>query len=120
MAIAVLFFGLVVSQAAPSGASHPDCTDVSLADQGGVLVPVMLNGMGPFRLLLDTGATHSSVSADVAHAIGARVVATTTVTTSTVTRPLVLQAFSRTLSRTSRQRVLGRLSWASCIRLVSR
>jgi len=31
-----------------------------------VVVPVFLNGQGPFRLLLDTGATHSILSTAVA------------------------------------------------------
>jgi len=34
--------------------------------RGGVVVPVYLNGHGPFRFLLDTGSTHSSISEEVA------------------------------------------------------
>ncbi|MEO6081100.1 MAG: aspartyl protease family protein [Steroidobacteraceae bacterium] len=37
---------------------------------GRVWVPVMLNGKGPFRLVLDSGATHSAVTAQVAAALG--------------------------------------------------
>ncbi|MEO8316161.1 MAG: aspartyl protease family protein [Pseudomonadota bacterium] len=37
---------------------------------GRVWVPVMLNGRGPFRLVLDSGATHSAVTAQVAAALG--------------------------------------------------
>jgi predicted aspartyl protease len=37
---------------------------------GRVWVPVMLNGKGPFRLVLDSGATHSAVTARVAEALG--------------------------------------------------
>lgn len=43
--------------------------------QGGVLVPVMLDGAGPFQMLLDTGATHSSVSEELAEALQLPVVA---------------------------------------------
>lgn len=50
-----------------------------LGDQGGVIVPVMMNGTGPFRMLLDTGASHSAITAKVAAAIGARTVATSNV-----------------------------------------
>jgi predicted aspartyl protease len=51
--------------------------------QGGVIVPVMLNGQGPFMLLLDTGASHSAITDEVAAAIGAKVVARSTVITTT-------------------------------------
>jgi predicted aspartyl protease len=37
---------------------------------GRVWVPVMLNGKGPFRLVLDSGATHSAVTAQVAATLG--------------------------------------------------
>jgi hypothetical protein len=36
-------------------------TPFELGDQGGVILAVSLNGRGPFRLLLDTGSTHSAV-----------------------------------------------------------
>jgi predicted aspartyl protease len=58
-------------------------TPFQLGRQGGVIVPVMLNGQGPFMLLLDTGASHSSITDDVAAAIGARAVARSTVITTT-------------------------------------
>jgi len=35
---------------------------VSARDQGGVIVPATINGAGPFRMLLDTGATHSAIT----------------------------------------------------------
>jgi predicted aspartyl protease len=54
-------------------------TPFALGDQGGIIVDVMLNGQGPFRMLLDTGATHSAVTSGVADALGARVVAQTNV-----------------------------------------
>lgn len=37
---------------------------------GRIWAPVMINGKGPFRLVLDTGATHSAVTADVAVTLG--------------------------------------------------
>jgi predicted aspartyl protease len=37
---------------------------------GRIWAPVMINGRGPFRLVLDTGATRSAVNAEVAEAIG--------------------------------------------------
>ena len=40
-----------------------------------MILSVSLNGRGPFKLLLDTGSTHSAVSEAVAAAIGAPAVA---------------------------------------------
>lgn len=37
---------------------------------GRVWAPVLINGKGPFRLVLDTGATHSALTADAAAALG--------------------------------------------------
>jgi hypothetical protein len=37
---------------------------------GRIWAPVMINGKGPFRLVLDTGASHSAVNAEVAHELG--------------------------------------------------
>jgi aspartyl protease len=37
---------------------------------GRIWAPVLVNGKGPFRLVLDTGATHSALTARVAQAIG--------------------------------------------------
>lgn len=54
-------------------------TTFQLGDQGGIAVPVMMNGHGPFPVLIDTGATHSAVTASVAAAIGAPAVATSNV-----------------------------------------
>jgi predicted aspartyl protease len=56
-------------------------TPFQLGEQGGVIVPVMLNGSGPFRMLLDTGATHSAITEDVAALVKAKPVARSTVIT---------------------------------------
>lgn len=37
---------------------------------GRIWAPVLINGKGPFRLVLDTGASHSAVTAEVAHDLG--------------------------------------------------
>ena len=54
-------------------------TPFTLGEQGGVIVSVTLNGKGPFKMLLDTGATHSAITADIVEQIGARLVAQTNV-----------------------------------------
>ena len=51
--------------------------------QGGVIVSAYINGAGPFRMLLDTGATHSAVTDDVVESAGARAVARTVVVSTT-------------------------------------
>src|SRR5687767_11621692 len=38
---------------------------------GRIVAPVMINGQGPFRLVLDTGASHSAVIPRVADSLGA-------------------------------------------------
>lgn len=37
---------------------------------GRIIAPVMINGRGPFRLIVDTGASHSSISEEVAKLLG--------------------------------------------------
>src|SRR5688572_23411764 len=56
-------------------------TAFQLGDQGGVIVRVMVDGSGPFRMLLDTGATHSAITEAVAAVIQAKPIARTTVIT---------------------------------------
>lgn len=58
-------------------------TPFQLGDQGGVIVPVTVNGAGPFMMLLDTGATHSAITAGLAAAVGARIVAKSVVLSAT-------------------------------------
>lgn len=56
-----------------------ESTPFSRAPQGGILVPVVLNGAGPFPMLLDTGASHSSVSEELAQTLQLPVIARTMV-----------------------------------------
>jgi hypothetical protein len=58
MRAAVVFVLALVGVSSPVQAAG---TPFALGDQGGVIVPVTLNGRGPFKLLLDTGSTHSAV-----------------------------------------------------------
>lgn len=80
---AVLLWGLAISPVpVANAASAAGWTPFALAEQGGIIVQAMLNGTGPFQLLLDTGATHSSISEDVVRVLSAPIVASTTLTTS--------------------------------------
>ena len=52
-------------------APEPRYVAPTLRDRiGRIWAPVLINDQGPFRLVLDTGATHSAVSARVAAALG--------------------------------------------------
>jgi predicted aspartyl protease len=62
-------------RAAP--AEHPGITPFEHGNEG-IVLAVTLNGRGSFRFLLDTGSTHTAVSAETATAIGAPVVARAT------------------------------------------
>ncbi len=63
------------------GGSMPaaDSTPFALGQQGGILIPASLNGAGPFVMILDTGASHSSVSEELALSLRLPAVARTTV-----------------------------------------
>lgn len=58
-------------------AEHAVITPFERGNEG-IVLAVTLNGRGPFRFLLDTGSTHSAVSAETATAVGAPVVARAT------------------------------------------
>jgi predicted aspartyl protease len=62
-------------------AIHPPATPFSLGPQGGLVVPVEINGTGPHPVLLDTGANHSSISEELARVLGATPVARALVST---------------------------------------
>src|SRR6266436_2640001 len=52
-------------------AREPRYVSPTRRDQiGRIWAPVMINGRGPFRLVLDTGASHSAITALVALALG--------------------------------------------------
>jgi Aspartyl protease len=52
-------------------AREPRYVSPTKRDQiGRIWAPVMINGRGPFRLVLDTGASHSAITALVAMALG--------------------------------------------------
>ena len=73
----VLGVMLLAAQSPPCEAAGR--TRFAIGDQGGILVKAMLNGAGPFTLLLDTGAAASVISEEVARLIGAPPVAQATV-----------------------------------------
>lgn len=56
-------------------------TSFSPGPQGGLLILVAINGTGPHQMLLDTGASHSSISEELARAVNAVPVARALVST---------------------------------------
>jgi len=55
---------------------------LSLRSSGAVLVPVAINGRGPFTFLLDTGSSHTSVSDELVDRLALPVAAKTRVSTA--------------------------------------
>jgi hypothetical protein len=63
----------------------PLATPTGLDRSGRVLVPVTLNGHGPFRFVVDTGANHSTISPRAAHALAVPLQATPPITVRGIT-----------------------------------
>ena len=58
-------------QPEPAAEPEPQYVAPTKRDRiGRIWAPVLINGKGPFRLVLDTGATHSAVTAEAAAALG--------------------------------------------------
>lgn len=52
---------------------------------GRVVVPVMVNGRGPFRFIVDTGANHSTISSDLVQTLGLKPAETASITLDGIT-----------------------------------
>ena len=72
---------MAILLASPSQGLAAEVIPFQSFEQGGIGVPVFVNGAGPFIFLMDTGATHSSVSGRVVSKGRLELVAKTTVTT---------------------------------------
>src|SRR5688572_5760884 len=75
-ALGFVALGLVAVASTPHAAVG-ELTGITPFERGysDIVLEVRLNGRGPFRMLLDTGSTHTSVSSKTAEVIGAPVVA---------------------------------------------
>ena len=84
-----VILALVAGQAV---AGERSVTPFELLPPGDIVVPVTIDGQGPFRMLLDTGASRSAVTTAVARLLDSRVVGETTMVTPAgrERRPLVL------------------------------
>ncbi len=74
----VVTAGAVAGPAAADGVQErTSSTPFRATRPGEVIVPVTVGGRGPYRFLLDTGSTHTVVTAALADAVDARLVART-------------------------------------------
>jgi predicted aspartyl protease len=72
-------------------APEPRFAAPTLRDRiGRIWAPVLINGHGPYRLVLDTGATHSAIIAQVADSLGIPLAAASTVRVTGVTGTAVV------------------------------
>ena len=81
--IAVLGPKPVVAGPSTMPGTDPSEVAVRVDKSGAVIVPVHINGNGPFRFLLDTGSSHSVVSRSLIEQLGLHFVAKTSVLTYT-------------------------------------
>jgi hypothetical protein len=58
------------STAPPAAPDHIFAAPTRFDRSGRILAPVMINGQGPFRLIVDTGASHSTLSIELAQSLG--------------------------------------------------
>jgi Aspartyl protease len=67
-------------------------TPFDLLPPGDIVIPVTIDGQGPFRMLFDTGSSRSAVTSSVARRLGSRLVGRTIMVTPAgrATRALVL------------------------------
>lgn len=64
-------FGVVAANEAEVSDDEPLYASPTRRDRiGRIMAPVMVNGQGPFRFVIDTGATHSVLSADLVRRLG--------------------------------------------------
>lgn len=74
------------TETAPVVEAEPALATPTTLDRiGRILVPVMINGQGPFRLMVDTGANRTTITTDVAEQLGLDYAAAPTVVLNGVT-----------------------------------
>src|SRR5687768_12331436 len=74
---------IAITVLAPKLLAATSEVSVRIDESGAVIVPVSIDGRGPFPFLLDTGSSHSVVSKSLADQLALRFVARTSVLTST-------------------------------------
>jgi predicted aspartyl protease len=76
-------------------APEPRFAAPTLRDRiGRIWAPVLINGRGPYRLVLDTGATHSAIVAQVANSLGIPLAMFSTVRVTGVTGSAIVPTIS--------------------------
>jgi Aspartyl protease len=82
----------VAPATAPLEAGPEFATPTTLDQIGRIVAPVMLNGRGPFRLMVDTGANRSLITTTVAESLGIDYLTAPQVTMNGVTGSAVVPA----------------------------
>lgn len=89
----VLGTGVVAASPVVADGGHGRAVRFTRAPDGAIVVPVFIKGSGPHRFVLDTGASHTSLSAEAASTLGLETVARAPVTTASgTTERLVVKA----------------------------
>lgn len=83
VSMAVIFTLVNFSTPELSAASAADPVPFALTGTGQILIPVMVNGSGPFQFILDTGANRSVISATLAARLSLEPVAVSEIVSST-------------------------------------
>lgn len=79
--LVVLLPACAAAAATPTSELAPAEVELSIGRTGAVRVPVTLDGHGPFRLLLDTGSSHTTLGRELAERLALPMVAQVKVTT---------------------------------------
>jgi hypothetical protein len=94
-AVGIVSLVLLAALARPLTADPAPATPFTSTRPGEVVVPVTVGTRGPFRFLLDTGSTHTAVTAELADVVDARAVARTAMRTPAGTADCVVAALPR-------------------------
>jgi predicted aspartyl protease len=110
-----------IPAATSSAADRTPSIPLRVDARGGVAVPVVVNGAGPFTFILDTGASRSIVADDLARELDAPVVAKSEVVTSVGSdMRLVVQLASIALASAEARAVLAPVLPAANLALLGR
>ncbi|HEY6509853.1 MAG TPA: retropepsin-like aspartic protease, partial [Vicinamibacterales bacterium] len=86
----LVMWGLTWAAAPPLAAARSWVAPFADGSAGAVVLEARVNGQGPFRFLLDTGSARTAVSPRMAAAVGAPVVARTTMGSAAGSRELLV------------------------------
>lgn len=108
LSIGLVLASVVVSAANASYDQGHDVVPITIADNRMPIVPVSINGSGPYRFLLDTGSNRTAVSAALARRLGLESVGSTNVQAVTGTVALEVVGLANvTVGALTRQKLFA-------------